>query len=510
MTSRHRALLSVYDKTGVEALASGLAELGFELVSSGGTSKALTAAGIAHLSVEDVTGFPEMLDGRVKTLHPRLHAGILADRSIVEHLDTIAAHDIAPIDLVVCNLYPFRADPSIELIDVGGPSMVRAAAKNYAHVGVLVDPTAYESVLAELRTSNGALSEATRRQLARDAFAHTAAYDAAIVTWFDSVPAGAPDASFPSSLHLSLEHAQSLRYGENPHQQGARYRFEGQHSWWDSATQHGGKELSFLNVYDADAAWRIVNELGDSPAVAIIKHANPCGAAVAGDITTAYRHAHLCDPVSAFGGVVAINRTVPVELATALAEVFTEVVIAPGYDPDALALLTAKKNLRVLTAAAPQMPRFNIRSVDGGLLLQEPDDVLTDINSHDAWQLVTKASPTASQWRDILFAWSISAHVSSNAIVIVNDGQAVGIGAGQQSRVDAAAIAVRKAADRARGGVCASDAYFPFRDGLDLVAAAGVSVVVQPGGSVRDGEVIAAADEHGIAMIMTGVRHFRH
>ena len=511
MTSRHRALLSVYDKTGIEALAAGLVELGFELVSSGGTSTVLGAAGIAHLSVEDVTGFPEMLGGRVKTLHPRLHAGILADRSVAEHVETIAAHDIAPIDLVVCNLYPFRSNPSIELIDVGGPSMVRAAAKNYAHVGVLVDPSAYESVLAELRGAGGVLSDATRRQLARDAFAHTAAYDAAIVTWFDAPdPGGVGDVEFPSSLHLSLEHAQSLRYGENPHQQGARYRFEGQQSWWDSAIQHGGKELSFLNVFDADAAWRIAHELGEGPAVAIIKHANPCGAAVAGDIATAYRHAHLCDPVSAFGGVVAINRVVPVELATSLADVFTEVVIAPGYDPEALAVLTAKKNLRVLTATAPQTPRFTVRSVDGGLLLQDPDDVLKDIEAHASWKVVTKATPTATQWRDVLFAWAVAAHVSSNAIVIANDGQAVGIGAGQQSRVDAASIAVRKAADRARGGVCASDAYFPFRDGLDLVAAAGVSVVVQPGGSVRDAEVIAAADGHGIAMVMTGVRHFRH
>ena len=508
MSSKHRALLSVYDKTGIEAFAAGLVALGFELVSSGGTSKTLAEAGVAHLTVEDVTGFPEMLDGRVKTLHPRLHAGILADRSVASHVETIAEHGIAPIDLVACNLYPFRSEPSIALIDIGGPSMVRSAAKNYAHVAIVVDPSEYPRLLAELQAGGGTLSEATRKSLARDAFAHTASYDAAIATWFDQTD-GSGDV-FPTSLHLALEHAQPLRYGENPHQQGARYRFDGEQSWWDTAIQHGGKELSFLNVYDADAAWRIVHELGDGPAVAIIKHANPCGAAIAADITTAYHHAHLCDPVSAFGGVVAINRRVPLALATALAEVFTEVVVAPGFDDDALAVLTAKKNLRVLTAQRPRAPQFNVRSVDGGFLVQQPDAVGDDILNRASWRVVTTAEPTEAQWRDVEFAWAVAAHVSSNAIVIANDGQAVGIGAGQQSRVDAAEIAVRKAADRAQGGVCASDAYFPFRDGLDLVAAAGVSVVVQPGGSIRDDEVIAAANERGVAMVFTGVRHFRH
>ena len=503
MTPPPRALLSVYDKTNLLELAEGLASLGYEIVSSGGTSKALLAAGIGHLSVEDVTGFPEMLDGRVKTMHPRLHAGILADRSVPDHLETIAAHDIALIDLVVCNLYPFTSDPSIELIDIGGPSMVRAAAKNHAHVGVVVDPARYGDVLAELR-GNGSLTDATRRALARDAFAHTAAYDAAIVTWFDE------GETFPASLHLALERGEVLRYGENPHQQGARYRFSGVRGWWDDAVQLGGKAMSFLNVYDADAAWELVHSLGNMPAVTIIKHANPCGAAIANDITAAYRMAHLCDPVSAFGGVVAINRTVPGELAAALAEVFTEVVVAPGYDDDARALLAEKKNLRVLTARPPAAGRFDIRSVDGGLLVQDIDDVTADVADHRNWRVVTTATPTDAQWHDLAFAWAVCAGVTSNAIVIASEGQAVGIGAGQQSRVDAASIAVRKSGDRARSGVCASDAFFPFRDGLDLVAVAGVTAIVQPGGSVRDDEVIAAANQHGMTMVFTGTRHFRH
>jgi phosphoribosylaminoimidazolecarboxamide formyltransferase / IMP cyclohydrolase len=502
-----RALLSVYDKTGLLELARSLTALGFELVSSGGTSSALVADGIAHLTVEDVTGFPEMLDGRVKTMHPRLHAGILADRSKPEHLAAIGSHDIGLVDLVVCNLYPFRSNPSIELIDIGGPSMVRAAAKNHAHVGVIVDPSRYESVVAELQ-SNGVLSDATRRSLARDAFAHTAAYDAAIASWFDQ--SGADAAQFPASMHLSLDLASVLRYGENPHQAGARYRFDGQASWWDTAIQHGGKELSYLNVYDADAAWRLVHDLGDQPSVAIIKHANPCGAASAADAATAYVLAHQGDPVSAFGGIVAVNRPVTLALAERLAPVFTEVVVAPSYDPEALRLLTSKKNLRVLEAVPPTGARFDVRSVDGGLLVQDVDDVRVDVARHAEWQVVTKVSPTDAQWRDLLFAWTVCAHVKSNAILIASDAQTLGVGAGQQSRVDAAEIAMRKAGERAQGAVCASDAFFPFRDGLDLIAGAGVRAVVQPGGSMRDEEVIGAADEHGIAMVFTGQRHFRH
>lgn len=502
-----RALLSVFDKAGVIDFARALVHLGFELVSSGGTSAALATAEIAHLTVEDVTGFPEMLDGRVKTMHPRLHGGILADRSKPEHLAAIASHDIGLVDLVVCNLYPFRSNPSIELIDIGGPSMIRAAAKNYAHVGVIVDPARYDSVVTELRTDR-ALTDATRHSLARDAFAHTAAYDAAIATWFDQ-PVIERD-EFPSSIHLALDRAAVLRYGENPHQGGARYRFDGRTSWWDAAIQHGGKELSYLNVYDTDAAWRLVYDLGDRPSAAIIKHANPCGAASASDIATAYQLAHRCDPVSAFGGIVAVNRRVDLALAEELSHVFTEVIVAPGYDVDALELLTAKKNLRVMEAPRPVGDRFDIRSVDGGLLVQHVDDVRADIASHGDWQVVTKETPTDAQWRDLLFGWMICAHVKSNAIVIAGYERAVGVGAGQQSRVDAAEIAIRKAGEQAQGAAAASDAFFPFRDGLDLLAAAGVRAVVQPGGSVRDDEVIAAADEHGIAMVFTGRRHFRH
>ncbi len=517
-----RVLLSVYDKTGIVEFAEALRALGCSLVSSGGTSLALVAAGIEHQSVEDVTGFPEMLDGRVKTLHPAIHGGILARRDRPEHLAAIAAHNIAPIDLVVCNLYPFSSDPSIELIDIGGPSMVRSAAKNHDAVGVIVDPADYSTVLAELQTNAGELGQTTRVRLARKAFAHTSAYDAAIVRWLDTRTDDFDTGGFPSTIGLALQHGQTLRYGENPHQRGARYRFVGESSWWDTVVQHGGKELSYLNVYDADAAWRLVHDLGHAgqagngtgddgvPSVVVMKHANPCGAATADDITTAYQLAHLGDPVSAFGGIVAINRPVPLSLAEKLAPIFSEVIIAPSYDADALALLLSKKNLRVLSAVPPTHPAYTFRSVDGGLIVQTPDLVVDDLARRNEWTVVTERGPTEREWRDLATAWTVCAHVSSNAIVIGIDGCAIGIGAGQQSRVDAAQIAVRKAGERATGAVCASDAFFPFRDGLDLVAAAGVKAVIQPGGSVRDDEVIAAANEHGIAMVFTGVRHFRH
>ena len=510
-----RCLLSVYDKTGVVEFAHALHELGVEIVSSGGTSAVLGAAGIEHLSVEDVTGFPEMLDGRVKTLHPAIHGGILARRDLPDHLATIAAHGIVPIDLVVCNLYPFSSDPSVELIDIGGPSMLRSAAKNHDAVGVIVDPADYLSVVAEI-TADGSLAQSTRVRLARKAFAHTSAYDAAIVRWLDTCTDDTDTGGFPPTIGLALAHASTLRYGENPHQRGARYRFDGVTSWWDAAVQHGGKELSYLNVYDADAAWRLVHDLGwakgesSSPAVAIIKHANPCGAAVASDIETAYQLAHLGDPVSAFGGVVAINRHVPLALAESLAPVFSEVVIAPGYDDNALQLLLSKKSLRVLSAPPPGVVALTVRSIDGGLLIQTPDSMSEDLSRRSEWRVVTKRSPSDREWRDLEVAWVVCAHVSSNAIVIAKDAMAAGIGAGQQSRVDAAQIAVRKAGERAVGGVCASDAFFPFRDGLDLVAASGVRAVIAPGGSMRDDEVIAAADEHDIAMVFTGRRHFRH
>ncbi len=501
-----RALISVYDKTGLEAFAQGLVDLGWSIVASGGTSRALNEAGIAYTEVEEVTGAPEMLGGRVKTLHPKIHGGILADRDKPEHLDDIAKQEVGLFDLVVCNLYPFTSQPSIEMIDVGGPTMVRAAAKNHAHVGIVVNPQDYGAVLDELRVE-GALSDGTRRRLARDAFDHTTAYDAAIVNWFDDDEIGRGE--LPATLNISLIKEEELRYGENPHQRGARYREAGQIGWWDSVTQHSGIPLSFLNLFDADAAWRLVHDLGPSPAAAIIKHANPCGAAVDGDIADAYRRAFECDPTSAFGGVVALNQLITASLAEEMtANPKADVLIAPEYEPAALELFAKKKkNLRVLEAAPPSAKRFELRRIDGGFLVQGPDKLNMD---HDSWRVVTKAQPTAEQWRDIDLAWKVCAAVVSNAIVFVANGQAVGIGAGQQSRLDSAAIAARKADGRAKGGVCASDAFFPFRDGLDAAAEAGVSAVIQPGGSLRDDEVIQAADEHGIAMVFTGERHFRH
>jgi phosphoribosylaminoimidazolecarboxamide formyltransferase / IMP cyclohydrolase len=502
-----RALLSAYDKTGMVEFGRALVELGWELVSSGGTARVLADAGLPVIPTEQVTGFPEMLGHRVVTLHPAIHGGILADRTDPAHVADMATYDVTPIDLVVVNLYPFSSNPSIELIDVGGPAMVRGAAKNHSQVTVLVDPADYEVVLDELR-SLGSVSGSTRRRLARDAFAHTAAYDAAIVSWFDGGGAGdMPDGGeLPRTLHLSATRSQVLRYGENPHQAGARYSLPGG-SCWDDAVQHGGKELSYLNVYDADAAWRLVHSLGELPAAVVIKHANACGAAVGADITAAYRRAHEGDPVSAYGGIVALNRVVPASLAEALAPVFTEVVVAPGYEDEALEILTGKKNLRVITAVAPTVSPLDVRSISGGLLVQTADSVSLD---RSVWQVVTERQPSEEEWRDLELAWRLVARVTSNTIVLVKDGQAVGIGAGQQNRRDAGRIAAEKAAGRAVGGACASDAFFPFRDGLDAAAEAGATAVIQPGGLIRDDEVIAAANEAGMSMVFTGERHFKH
>jgi phosphoribosylaminoimidazolecarboxamide formyltransferase/IMP cyclohydrolase len=506
------ALLSVYDKNGVVDLARGLADAGWQLLSSGGTAAAIAGAGLPVTDVAEVTGLPAILGHRVVTLHPKVHGGILADLDDPEHRRDLAEHGIEPIALVVVNLYPFASDPSVQLIDIGGPAMVRAAAKNHAHVGVVVDPADYGTVLDEI-SSAGALSSSTRRRLARTAFAATAAYDAAIVAWLDEEVGGAgggtdesPADPLPSSLTLRLDRVQDLRYGENPHQHAARYRTVGATGWWDTVTQHGGKELSYLNLFDAEAAWRLVHRF-DEPACVIVKHANPCGVAVAADITTAYELANACDPVSAFGGIVAVNRPFPAAAATALAPVFTEVVVAPGYDDEAFATLARKSNLRVLSAEAPGPLPFDLRPVDGGLLVQTPDPVATD---RSAWWVVSERAPTPEQWDDLQFAWTVCAAVSSNAIVLAKDRQAFGVGAGQQNRVDSARIAATRAAGRAAGGVCASDAYFPFRDGLDVAAEAGVAAIIQPGGSIRDAEVIAAADERGLAMVFTGERHFRH
>jgi phosphoribosylaminoimidazolecarboxamide formyltransferase / IMP cyclohydrolase len=518
-----RALLSVYDKSGLAELASGLSDLGWELVSSGGTSAALAEAGIEHMAVADLTGAPEILGGRVKTLHPTIHGGILADRSKPDHLADIEAQGIGLIDLVVCNLYPFTSDPSVELIDVGGPTMVRAAAKNHDHVGIVVDPAEYGAVLDELRR-DGALSVETRRRLARQAFAHTAGYDAAIVAWLDeaegsgSVEAGAAEFDLalvlPPTIDLVLERAGSMRYGENPHQHGARYRVVGQRSWWDEVEQHSGRELSYLNVFDADAAWRLVHELpapgGADVAVAIIKHANPCGAALAPDLVTAYRHALECDPQSAFGGIVAIGGPVTAAVAEAVAEgPQADVIVAPSYEDGALEILTARrKATRILSAPAPEPLERQFRSIGASVLVQDVDRLLAEPST---WEVVTKAEPDDRQWRDLAMAWKVCARTSSNAITVVADCQAVGVGAGQQSRVVAAEIAVRKAGQRALGAAAASDAFFPFPDGLEVLAEAGVTAVVQPGGSVRDGEIVSAADHAGVAMVMAGgERHFRH
>ena len=502
-----RALLSVHDKTGIADLARGLVEAGWELVSSGGTASVLADEGVPVVEVGEVTGAPEILEGRVKTLHPAIHGGILADRSDPEHLANLEARGIVPIDLVVGNLYPFTSDPGIELIDIGGPTMVRAAAKNYAYVGVVVDPADYRPVLDELRAV-GSLSDATRRRLARSAFAHTAAYDAAIVTWFDEDPSSDhANNLLKPSLHLALDRVQDLRYGENPHQVGARYRASGSSGWWDTAVVHGGKAMSYLNLFDTEAAWRLVHRLGDEPCAVVVKHANPCGAAVGSDIADAYLSAHRCDPVSAFGGVVAVNRPVTPAMAEALSEVFTEVVVAPAYEPDALVLLGERKNLRVLEAGPPGWPELDVRGIDGGLLVQTADELVAEPS---VWRVVTEREPTGAEWADLEFSWRVVARVSSNAIVLVKDRCAVGIGAGQQNRRDAGRIAAEKAAGRAIDGACASDAFFPFRDGLDAAADAGVTAVVQPGGSLRDDEVVAAADAHGMAMVFTNERHFRH
>ncbi len=498
-----RALLSVYDKTGVVDLARGLVDRGWEVISSGGTARALTEAGIPVVAVEEVTGSPEMLDGRVKTLHPAIHGGILADRSRAGHMERLAELGIGTIDMVVCNLYPFGSDPSVEMIDIGGPTMVRAAAKNHESVAVVVDPSRYGEIL-DLLDETGGIPGPVRRRLARAAFAHTAAYDSAIVTWFDEL---GEEGELPPSLHPALEKAEDLRYGENPHQIGARYRDVHSRSWWDHSVQHGGKKMSYLNVFDTEAAWQLVNSMGPDPTVAVIKHANPCGVASDTDITEAYRAAHACDPVSAFGGIVAVNRVVPLSLAESLAPVFTEVIVAPGYEDDALAALTSRRNLRVLEGPPPFGNRLHLRSIDGGMLVQTTDRVTTD---RSRWEVATARQPTPGEWVDLEFAWRVCGAVSSNAIVLVKDRRAVGIGAGQQSRVDSSAIATRKAAGRAVGGAAASDAFFPFRDGLDAVAESGVTAVIQPGGSIRDPEVVAAADERGMAMVFTGERHFRH
>jgi len=503
-TPVRRALVSVYDKAGVIDLARTLVELGVELISSGGTARALRDAGVAVTPVEDVTGVPAILGHRVVTLHPKIHGGILAERDDPTHQADMETYGIGPIDLVIANLYPFAAEPGIETIDIGGPAMVRAAAKNHRWVAVVTRPEQYEPLLEELRAHGATLGDDTRRRLAVDAFAATAAFDAAIVEWMQG------DEVLPDHIVLGLERAEEpLRYGENPHQAGARYRSRGETSWWDAVVQHGGLALSYLNLYDTDAAWRLVHDLGDGPAVAIIKHANPCGVALASDLADAYQRALECDERSAFGGIVALNR--PLDAATVermAAGPQADVVIAPAYGPGTIDALRAKrKNTRVLEAAAPGPLARDYRQISGGFLVHEPHGYAA---GRDQWRVVTKAAPTEAQWADAELAWRLVGHVKSNAIVLVKGGQAVGIGAGQQNRVEAGEIAAKKAAGRAAGGAAASDAFYPFPDGVEAAAAAGVAVVVQPGGSVRDDEVTARADELGLAMVLTGERHFLH
>jgi phosphoribosylaminoimidazolecarboxamide formyltransferase / IMP cyclohydrolase len=499
-----RALVSVNDKTGLAEFARGLRDLGYELVASGSTAAALEGAGIPVVTVESVTGSPEMLDGRVKTLHPKIHGGILADRGNPAHRADLERQGIEPFDLVVSNLYPFLEQPDIETIDIGGPALVRASAKNHAWIGIVTSPGQYDDVLDELRENDGVLSDETRRRLALEAFAHTARYDAAIVEWLQR------DETLPRHLVLALDRtADELRYGENPHQQAARYRRAGTTSWWDGVTQHGGVALSYLNYYDAEAAWQLAHDLGEQPACAIIKHANPCGVAVAADIATAYQHALESDELSAFGGIVAVNR--PIDTATAermVAGPQADVIIAPGYEPGTLdALVKKRKNTRLLEAPAPTRDRLDFRLLTGGFLVQDAPHFE---KRRDEWRVVTEVAPTDEQWRDAELAWRICGHVKSNCVVLVKDLQAVGIGAGQQSRVGAGEIAAKKAEGRAKGGASATDGFYPFPDGVEAAAAAGVAVVVQPGGSMRDDAVIARADELGLAMVFTGERQFLH
>ncbi len=522
-----KALISVYDKSNLVDFAKGLAELGFNIISSGGTSKYLSQEGIQHETVESLTQFPEMLDGRVKTLHPKIHGGILADLDKESHVGDLESNEIEPINLVVCNLYPFSSNPSIELIDVGGPTMVRAAAKNHKHVGIVVEPKDYDQVLFELKANGGKLLPETRLKLAAKAFDHTARYDNEIAKWFKTMqkqPAqGEVDSKnisgrfeFADEIQLKLVKSDlELRYGENPHQFGAFYKTEGKNSWLDDAVLHSGKKLSYLNIFDADAAWRLVHELSNITekkpcAVAIIKHANACGAAISDNLEDAYRKAMATDPVSAFGGIVGICGHVNVGLAQIILDnPQADVLIARGYDADALELIKSKRKvLRVITAPDPVGAQVEFRVIDNGFLVQEPD-ILDTING-GTWTVVTETVPDESGWLDAALAYVVCARTTSNAIVYSKDCQIVAVGAGQQSRVMSAEIATIKAEGRAGSGAAASDAFFPFRDGVDAIAKAGVTTIIQPGGSIRDSEIIAAANEHKMAMIVTGQRHFKH
>ncbi|MGY1635088.1 bifunctional phosphoribosylaminoimidazolecarboxamide formyltransferase/IMP cyclohydrolase [Geodermatophilus sp. SYSU D00742] len=512
-TPIRRALLGVYDKTGIEELARGLAGAGVELVSTGATARRIADAGVPVTPVEQVTGFPECLDGRVKTLHPAVHAGILADRRKPEHVQQLEELGVAPFDLVVVNLYPFTEtvasgatpDECVEQIDIGGPAMVRAAAKNHPSVAVVVDPARYGDVLEAVSAGGFTLEE--RQRLAAAAFRHTASYDIAVASWMGNVLAPDDDSGFPAWVGGSWERADVLRYGENPHQRAALYRSH--ERGLAHAEQLHGKQMSYNNYVDTDAAWRAAHDHTD-PCVAIIKHANPCGIAVGPDIAAAHRKAHACDPVSAFGGVIAANREVDLAMAEQVAGVFTEVVVAPSFTDDAVEVLTAKKNIRLLRLPDADRPAAELRPVSGGLLLQVVDRVDAPGDDPTTWTLATGQPLDAAGLDDLVFAWRSVRAVRSNAILLAHEKATVGVGMGQVNRVDAARLAVSRAGDRAAGAVAASDAFFPFADGLQVLLDAGVRAVVQPGGSVRDEEVIAAAAAAGVPLYLTGTRHFAH
>ncbi|MFO0992711.1 MAG: bifunctional phosphoribosylaminoimidazolecarboxamide formyltransferase/IMP cyclohydrolase [Hyphomicrobiales bacterium] len=521
-----RAVISVSDKTGLAELALALKRYDVELVSTGGTAKALRDLGLKVTDISAVTDFPEIMDGRVKTLHPKVHGGLLAARGRPAHREALEAHDIAPIDLLVVNLYPFEAtiaagkgwDEGIENIDIGGPAMIRSAAKNHDWLTVVTDPADYSSVIAEMDAHQGGTSIALRRKLAAKAFSRTAAYDSAIAQWF----ARELGDSTPERLTISGRLLQSLRYGENPHQQGAFYRSGVSATGLAAARQIQGKELSYNNINDADAALECVSEFDPktSAACVIVKHANPCGVALGETVAEAYAKALRCDPVSAFGGIVAFNRAIDAEAAGEIVKLFTEVIIAPDASVEARGTIAAKKNLRLLLVDPlpdPQAEMRTFKSVSGGFLVQSRDATVLD---RDALKIVTRREPSAAEMADLIFAFTIAKHVKSNAIVYAKDGATVGIGAGQMSRVDSSRIAASKSAEAAaaqgteapltQGSVVASDAFFPFADGLLAAIAAGATAVIQPGGSVNDADVIAAADKAGIAMVFTGLRHFRH
>ncbi|WP_108838482.1 bifunctional phosphoribosylaminoimidazolecarboxamide formyltransferase/IMP cyclohydrolase [Tateyamaria sp. Alg231-49] len=524
LTPMRRALISVSDKTGLVEFATALAGQGIELLSTGGTARALRDAGLNVKDVADVTGFPEMMDGRVKTLHPVVHGGLLALRDNDDHVASMEEHSIGPIDLVVVNLYPFEETVAkgapygevIENIDIGGPAMIRSAAKNHGFVTVVVDVADYDAVLSELSEHSGKTSYALRQRLAQTAYARTAAYDTAVSTWMAGAVGETPRRrTFGGTL------AQNLRYGENPHQAAAFYTDGTARPGVATATQHQGKELSYNNINDTDAAFELVSEFaGQGPACAIIKHANPCGVATGATLAEAYARAFDCDRTSAFGGIIALNKPLDGQTAQAISGIFTEVVIAPGADADAIGIFGQKKNLRLLTTdglADPAAAALAMKQVSGGYLVQDKD---VGRISQDDLKVVTKRQPTEQELADMLFAWTVAKHVKSNAIIYVKDGATVGVGAGQMSRVDSTRIAARKAQDMAevmglpapltQGSVVASDAFFPFADGLITAAEAGATALIQPGGSMRDDEVIAAADEAGLAMVFTGMRHFRH